>query len=240
MRSLAVAIHDVEPATFERCALIRDWLDDLGVARVTLLVIPAPQLHPFPARSPELTNWLLDRVDAGDAVAQHGLQHRRTAPPSALTRPLRQWQGGRAAEFPGLDTKATIATVEAGLRRAHEGRTCSRAASSRPATRTPDRCGRTWRSASTGGRRCSRCAGRAGRARPRSAWDEQRNARPCVRIGAALSGSVLRLDLHPADFDHTRHVLALESVLQRARDRTAVTYDDLCSARAGFRSRPRG
>ncbi len=237
MRSLAVAIHDVEPATFERCALIRDWLDDLGVARVTLLVIPAPQLHPFPARSPELTNWLLDRVDAGDAVAQHGLQHRRTAPPSPLTRPLRQCQGGRAAEFPGLDAKATIATVEAGLHvltraglqprgfvapgyaytgplRAHLAKRFDwwatlLALRGPRGTRTPALCLATKRAA-------------------------------FVRIGAALSGSVLRLDLHPADFDHTRHVLALESVLQRARDRTAVTYDDLCSARAGFRSRPRG
>jgi hypothetical protein len=26
--AVAVAIHDIEPATFERCALIRDWLDD--------------------------------------------------------------------------------------------------------------------------------------------------------------------------------------------------------------------
>ena len=49
-----------------------------------------------------------------------------------------------------------------------------------------------------------------------------------VRAGAALSGRVLRLDLHPADFEHPRHVLALESVLRNARDRTAVTYDDLC------------
>ena len=103
--ALAVAIHDVEPATFERCALIRDWLDDLGVERVTLLVIPAPRLHPFPARFPELANWLLDRVDAGDAVAQHGLQHPRTR-----TRPLRRV----AAEYPGLDAAATIASVETG------------------------------------------------------------------------------------------------------------------------------
>ena len=44
---LAVALHDVEPATFERAALIRDWLDDLGVDRVTLLVIPARDLHPL-------------------------------------------------------------------------------------------------------------------------------------------------------------------------------------------------
>ena len=44
--TIAVALHDIEPATFERCALIRDWLDDHGVDRVTLLVIPARDLHP--------------------------------------------------------------------------------------------------------------------------------------------------------------------------------------------------
>ncbi len=49
-----------------------------------------------------------------------------------------------------------------------------------------------------------------------------------VRAGAAVSGRVLRLDLHPADFDHPRHVLAVERVLRRARERAAVTYDDLC------------
>ena len=30
---IAVCIHDVEPATWEGCALIRDWLCDHGVAR---------------------------------------------------------------------------------------------------------------------------------------------------------------------------------------------------------------
>jgi hypothetical protein len=38
----------------------------------------------------------------------------------------------------------------------------------------------------------------------------------------------LRVDLHPADFDRPRHVLALEAVLRGAGRRTAVTYDDLC------------
>ena len=51
---LAVALHAVEPATYTRCVAIREWLYDLGVDRVTLLVIPAPRLHPFPARSPEV------------------------------------------------------------------------------------------------------------------------------------------------------------------------------------------
>jgi len=43
-----------------------------------------------------------------------------------------------------------------------------------------------------------------------------------------IDGNLPGLDLHPADFDRPRHVLALESVLNGARRRTPVTYDDLC------------
>jgi predicted deacetylase len=229
---LAIAIHDVEPATFTRCALIRDWLDDLGVGRVTLLVIPAPQLHPFPARSPQLANWLLDRVDAGDAVAQHGLQHRRTRPPSRLQRPLRGWQGGVAAEYPGLDPDATIASVDAG----HNvltgaglnprgfvapGYAYTSALREHLATRFD-----WWATllALRGNVRAGAPALTLG-----TSTSLKRAASPAlVRAGAALSGKVLRLDLHPADFDHPRHVLALERVLRRAERRVAVTYDDLC------------
>ena len=75
---VAVAIHDVAPATFGRAALIRDWLDDHGIDRVTLLVVPAPDLHPFSTSSPELVDWLLERAGRGDAIAQHGLTCRLT------------------------------------------------------------------------------------------------------------------------------------------------------------------
>jgi hypothetical protein len=56
-RTIAVALHGIEPATFERCALIRDWLHDHGVSRVTLLVIPARDLHPVGERSPQMVAW---------------------------------------------------------------------------------------------------------------------------------------------------------------------------------------
>ena len=104
-RRIAVAIHDVEPATFERCALIRDWLADHGIDRATLLVIPAADLHPFFQRRPDLAAWLLDCRDRGDAVAQHGFQHRRAGAPR-----------GGGAEFAGLDADATRASIEAGRR----------------------------------------------------------------------------------------------------------------------------
>lgn len=73
MNRIAVALHDVEPATFECCALIRDWLADLGIDRATLLVIPAPDLHPFADQRPELAAWLAERARLGDAVAQRAL-----------------------------------------------------------------------------------------------------------------------------------------------------------------------
>lgn len=230
--ALAVAIHDVEPASFERCALIRDWLDDLGVGRVTLLVIPAPQLHPFPARSPELANWLLDRVDAGDAVAQHGLQHRRTRRPARFSRPLRSWQGGKAAEYPGLDLEATVASVEAGRSvltgvGLHPRGFVAPGYAYTTALRDHVTARYDWWATLLALRGTPKtlapalCLGTTSKLK--------RVTSPMlVRAGAALSRDLLRLDIHPADFDHPRHVLAVERVLRRARDRTAVTYDDLC------------
>ena len=61
---------------------------------------------------------------------------------------------------------------------------------------------------------------------------------PLVRAGAMLPTSTLRLDLHPADLRHARHMLALEWVLQRSRLREAVTYRQLAGARGQSRAPP--
>ncbi len=51
-----------------------------------------------------------------------------------------------------------------------------------------------------------------------------------IRAGSFLQGRTLRLDLHPADLDRPRHMLALEHVLSRAgAKRTAITYDELAA-----------
>src|SRR5262249_13074787 len=117
-RELAIAVHDVEPATFERCALIRDWLDDHGVQRGTLLVIPAPDLHPLDDRRPELVPRLAERRERGDAIAQHGLHHVRLGRGSAAHQSLWRLRGTRA-EFAGLDAAETKAAVAAGRRVMH-------------------------------------------------------------------------------------------------------------------------
>jgi predicted deacetylase len=215
-RRIAVAIHDVEPATFERCALIRDWLDDHGIDRATLLVIPAPDLHPFFQRRPDLAAWLLDCRDRGDAVAQHGFQHRRAG---AVGRRRDE------AEFAGLNPEATRASIVAGRRMLALAGVEPRgfvapAYAYTPALRRELATDFDWWAT------LLRLVGRD-RASLAPALSLRRSPL-AVRAGALAAGGLLRLDLYPADFDRPRRVLALESVLRRAGHRTAVTYDDLC------------
>jgi len=240
-RAIAVALHDVEPATYERCALIRDWLGDLGIDRMTLLVIPAPDLHPFTHRRPEMVDWLDERVAAGDAIAQHGFQHRQTRPdPSwARQRVARLQSGGRgpvSAEFVGLDVDDARRALEAGravmTRAGLEPRGfVAPAYAYTPALRDllP-----SWFSWWGGLGRFHRCAGGTDEAQLAPALSLGTSTGPrrvlspvLVRVAAAFTGPLMRLDLHPADLDHPRHVGAVESVLRHARRRVPVTYDEL-------------
>ena len=231
-RTIAVALHDVEPATFERCALIRDWLDDLGIDRATLLVIPAPDLHAFDRRRPELAQWLDERVHCGDSVAQHGFQHRQTRSAGGARQLLARLQGGNAAEFPGLDPDETARAVHAGLRVLRSAGVDAHGfvapayaytgALREVLTATFDWWAGVWTVHDrNGGRRSPALAlGTSGPIR-------RALSPPFVRAGAVLPQRTIRLDLHPADFDHPRNVLALEWVLRRAHRHSPITYDEL-------------
>jgi predicted deacetylase len=236
--AIAVALHDVEPATYERCALIRDWLTDHGIDRVTLLVIPAPDLHPFADRRPEMVDWLDDCIADGDAIAQHGFQHRQTRPAPWARQRLAALQGRGAAEFVGLPEPDARRAVDAGrtvLRRAGlepRGFVAPAYAYTPALRRLLDGTYAWW----------------AGVGRLHACGDEPRASLApvlgfgtttlprrllsplLVRAGARASGSLLRLDLHPSDLDHPRHIGAVESVLRRARRRVPVTYDELAAA----------
>ncbi len=249
-RRIAVALHDIEPATFERCALIRDWLDDHGVDRVTLLVIPARDLHPLGERSPEMVSWLSERERLGDAIAQHGFHHvrsRRTAGPRGVLADLRA-AGVRTragAEFVGLDAAETRRAVESGRRVLKLAGIEPRGFVApcyayTPALRDVVRSRFRWWAELLHLRRAPAAEhvpdellfppialASTGRVR--------RAAAPLIlRTGAMVAGPVLRLDLHPADLERPRHMLALEWVLRRARRRTAVTYDELAGLPEDF------
>ncbi|HEX7609939.1 MAG TPA: DUF2334 domain-containing protein [Solirubrobacteraceae bacterium] len=238
--TIAVALHGIEPATFERCALIRDWLGDHGVDRVTLLVIPARDLHPVSVRSPEMVAWLCQRRLAGDSIAQHGFCH--SAPRRGIShrRLLDLAPGQRAGEFVGLDTGEARSAVHAGWRvlklagiepdgfvapayaytSALRGALGQRfrwwadllrvhAAESLLEARTRTPLVPAWSLATTG-------------------LLARTVSPPLVRMGSLLAAGDLRLDLHPADLEHPRHMLALEWVLSRnGRRRTAITYREL-------------
>jgi predicted deacetylase len=234
---VAVAVHDVEPATFERCALIRDWLDDHGVDRVTLLVIPARDLHPLGERAPEMARWLAERARGGDAIAQHGFHHARPRPSGLAARAALRPERVRSAEFLDLDEREAKRAVDAGWR-------VLKLAGVEPSGFVAPAYAYTSALVQALAFRFRWWAGlwrlhdavQSSRARPRlvPAWGMgtqgplPRVFSPAlIRLGALLCGDVLRLDVHPSDLQHPRHVLALEWALRHNRRRLAVTYDDL-------------
>lgn len=254
-RTIAVALHDIEPATFERCALIRDWLDDHGVDRVPLLVIPARDLHPLGERSPEMVDWLRERGRGGDAIAQHGFHHlraRRASSPRELLADLRAAgvRGHGGGEFGGLDASETERAVESGRRllklagiEPHGFVAPSYAYT--PALREVVRARFRWWAELLHLRRApledSASELDASLLFPPIAFGSagplRRALAPTlVRAGALVAGPMLRLDLYPADLDHARRMLALEWVLRHARGRLAVTYDELAVHTAGEHS----
>ena len=233
-RALAVAVHDVEPRSFARIREIRSWLEDRGIERVTLLVIPASELHPIGPRAPGLIDWLHHRTVCGDAIAQHGLLHRATFSAPWPRSVLAGFQGGRAAEFPGLDREATRHRVEMGLRLLRDaeldpvGFVAPGYAYTRALREVLSGPSYAWFADLSGvdtrwhGRIRARalCLG--------NSTPVKRAVSPSViRAGARGRGELMRLDVHPADFDLPRHVAAIERVLQRAEGRRAITYDEL-------------
>lgn len=226
-RTIAVALHDVEPATFELCASTRGWLEDRGVDRVTLLVIPARDLHPIGERSPEMANWLAERRRLGDSIAQHGFQHEQLRRPNWPHRPRVPTHTRRAAEFAGLDDQETRRAVEAGWRLMKlagiepDGFVAPAYVYTPALRRMLSARFRWW---------ASLLALHGATDQPwrqlAPAWSPS-----SVRAGRLLGGGTLRLDLRPAFLKQPHQMLVLERVLARAaRDRCAVTYDELAAA----------
>jgi len=236
---LAVAIHDVEPRSFARSLAIRSWLEDRGVGRVTLLVIPAADLHPIGDRAPDLAAWLRRRVASGDVVAQHGLVHRAAGRPPWPRSALAAWQGGSAAEFPGLTRADAARRVATGRRLLREieldpkGFVAPGYAYTR-ALRGILSDSHSWfadinavRSRDGDVHARALCLG--------TSTKLKRTLSPAIiRAAARATGDVMRVDIHPADFDRPGHIATLEFLLDRAHGRTPVTYDDLIAS-----SRPR-
>ena len=231
---LAVAIHDVEPRSFARTVEIRAWLEDRGIGRVTLLVIPAADLHPIGARAPDLAAWLRRRGAKGDVVAQHGLVHRAGGSPPWPRSALAAWQGGASAEFPGLSREDAARRVATGRRLLRDisidprGFVAPGYAYTR-ALREILAESHDWfadlravRTRHGDFHAPALCLG--------SSTKLKRTLSPrIVRAAARITGAVMRIDIHPADFNRPTHIATLDHLLTRAQGRTPITYDDLSS-----------
>jgi predicted deacetylase len=213
---------------------IRSWLGERGVDRVTLLVIPARGFHSFARRSPALHDWLYHQVADGDAVAQHGLMHDRGVRRSNLRRELvARFQGGQAAEFVGLSARSTRERVRAGRAILQDAGFDPRGFVAPAYAYTPalrEHLGREfdWYADLV------RVFQRGGKVRPAPAYCLgtsgilRRPLSPLAASGmAALSRSIVRIDIHPADFEHRSHKRALERMIERTSDLPTLVYDQL-------------
>ena len=234
---LAVALHDVEPRTLARCRQVRAWLAQRGIARVTLLAIPASRGRPLHPDS-ELAEWLRDSRRAGDVVAQHGLCHAQSRRARGARQLVARWQGGPAAEFAGLDARATARALEQGraiLRRAGlepRGFVAPAYAYTGHLRRELAATYEWWTDlVAVHGPGRSRyspalCLGAStGLKRATS----PSLVRGLARVGRTrgLGASLLRVDVHPVDLDGRRGREAIERALARADRHVAVTYDEL-------------
>jgi predicted deacetylase len=230
---LAVAVHDVEPRSFRRIREIREWLLDHGVDRVTLLVIPAPERHPIGGREPALATWLKVQQFRGDAIAQHGLDHKAHARARWPRRLMAGWQGGNASEFPGLEPDEAADRVRTGRRLLEQLELSPRGfvAPGYAYTRAlRELLGESfdWFADLQGIQTCGGDRLRAPALCLGSSTPLKRALSPAVvRALAHARCGVMRVDIHPADFDHDGHLATLEWLLKRAAGRDAVTYDDL-------------
>jgi predicted deacetylase len=218
---------------------MRDWLDDLGVGRVTLLVIPARDLHPLSDRRPEVAAWLLERASRGDAIAQHGFRHLQSPPARWPPHPLAAI-ARESPEFVGLGPRQTVRALDAGRRILKLAGIEPRGFVAPAYAYTPElreslRTRFQWW-AGTWALHPTRTEA------PQQLWAPALGLATCgplrrafspalLRVASRMAGRMLRLDLHPLDLASASHMLALEDVIRRATpDRACVTYDDLASA----------
>lgn len=243
-RRLIVSFHDLHPGsrtTGERCLRL---LAELGIDRATWLVVPRWYGGPPCTDDAAFTAWLRELASAGHEIALHGFTHRaETVTGGPLDRLIgRRYTAGEGEFFQITRAEATR-RVHEGLvllgRRAHlpvygftppawllspDGRAALRDAGLYYTTR--------WGAVELL-RDASRLAAPTLVYSCRSGW---RRLLSCawVRVWHQIHqrAPILRVAIHPGDFDHAALIASLRRQLERAvaAGRTPSTYRDLLPA----------
>jgi predicted deacetylase len=116
-RAVAIAVHDVSPATWRECRELLAMVDDAGAARVTLLVVPRNHHGAGVPGDAAIVRALDSRLARGDELALHGYFHVDDAP---APRTLPEWFARRVltrseGEFAALDTRAAAWRIGRGV-----------------------------------------------------------------------------------------------------------------------------
>jgi uncharacterized protein len=77
MKSLVVSLHDVSPLTQPLCEKIVSDLHEVGIGKMSLLIIPNHHGRAPITEISSFQRWLLGKVKAGNEPVLHGYFHRR-------------------------------------------------------------------------------------------------------------------------------------------------------------------
>lgn len=249
---LCIALHDVAPATWPRCARLLELLDGLGAPPVTLLVVPDWHAQGRVDCAPDFQRAIERRRARGDEVALHGYFHRDDAPaprtPAAWLR--RRVLTAGEGEFTELHCDIAEARMRSGLDMfarlgwAVDGFVPPAWLASAGARVALQRVGLRWTSthralivfdAASGDER--RIAAPCLTASPRSAW-RRHASRAWLRAALKFTAQspLLRVGLHPGDADHADLLACWREVLKTLLDRReALTKSAAISDALGWR-----
>ncbi len=115
-RQLLVAIHDVTPAHERQLERLYHLLEECGVRRYALLVVPNWHGAWPLAEFPEFTAQLRERVARGAEMVLHGLRHDEAGLPRPLRHRIRTFgRTDREGEFASLAPSQAAARIAQGL-----------------------------------------------------------------------------------------------------------------------------
>jgi predicted deacetylase len=78
---IVISLHDVSPLTEGRCRRIVQELEQMGVQKLSLLVIPDHHAKGRTVDAPALCEWLRQCAQNGHEIVTHGYFHRREKKP---------------------------------------------------------------------------------------------------------------------------------------------------------------